>query len=321
MPVKIRLARRGRRKRPYYHVVIADARAPRDGKFIETLGSYNPMTVPATIEIDRDKAYDWLMKGAQPTDTVRALLKFKGVYYRKHLMRGVEKGAMSEDKAMELYNQWIDAKEVKIAERFEETKKEKEAFWKMVSGEIKAPKKVAAPEAGEAFREGGEEAAPAEDAPAAEETPAAEAAAPVVEEKKEEAPVAEKVEEAPAPVVEEKVEAVKAEAPAPVAPVVEEKKEEAPAKADDLTKIEGIGPAISKLLSAQGIITFSDLASKQPEDIKTILDNAEGNFKVHDPATWPKQSEMAAAGKWDELKVWQDELDGGKVVAASSEEE
>ena len=89
MSVKIRLARRGRTKKPYYHIVIADARAPRDGKFIEQIGYYNPMTVPASIDLDRDKAYDWLMKGAQPTNTVRAILKFKGVYYRKHLMRGV----------------------------------------------------------------------------------------------------------------------------------------------------------------------------------------------------------------------------------------
>ncbi len=325
MPVKIRLARRGRKKRPYYHVVIADARAPRDGKFIETLGSYNPMTIPATIEIDRDKAYDWLMKGAQPTDTVRALLKFKGVYYRKHLMRGVAKGAMTEDKAMELYNEWIDAKEVKIAERVEETKKKRAEFWKMVSGEIKPPKKVASTDAGEAFRETTEEATPEAEAPATEEVAAPvtevkeEAPAPAAEEKKEEVKA-----EAPAPAVEEKKEEVKVEAAAPVveaAPAVEEKKEEAPAKADDLTKIEGIGPAIAKLLAAEGIITFSDLASKQASDVKSILDNAEGNFKVHDPTTWPKQSEMAAAGKWDELKKWQDELDGGKEVTPSSEEE
>ena len=126
MSVKIRLARRGRKKKPYYHIIIADARSPRDGKFIENIGSYNPMTVPASIELDRDKAYDWLMKGAQPTNTVRAILKFQGVYYRKHLMRGVQKGALSEEKAMEMYNEWVEAKEAKIAARKEETKKKKE---------------------------------------------------------------------------------------------------------------------------------------------------------------------------------------------------
>jgi small subunit ribosomal protein S16 len=318
MPVKIRLARRGRRKRPYYHVVVADARAPRDGKFIETLGSYNPMTVPASIEIDRDKAYEWLMKGAQPTDTVRALLKFKGVYYKKHLMRGVAKGAMTEEKAMELYNQWIDSKEAKIAERREESKKKKAEFWKMVSGEIKSAKKVAAKESGDAFREGEQEGS-ADAAPAAEaEAPAAE---PVAEAPKEEAPapVEEKpVEaEAPAPVKEE----VKEEVVAAAAPVAEVKEEAVAAKPDDLTKIEGIGPAISKVLAASGIITFSDLAAKKAEEVKAVLESAEGNFKMHDPTTWPQQAGMAAEGKWDELNKWQDELDGGKVVTAKAEEE
>lgn len=153
MPVKIRLARRGRKKRPYYQVVVADARAPRDGKFIESIGSYNPMTVPATIELDREKAYEWLAKGAQPTDTARAILKFKGVYYKRHLMRGVAKGALTEEKAMEMYNAWIDAKESKVSARREETARKKEEFWKMVSGEIKPAAKAADKEAGEAFRE------------------------------------------------------------------------------------------------------------------------------------------------------------------------
>ncbi len=89
--------------------------------------------------------------------------------------------------------------------------------------------------------------------------------------------------------------------------------------ADDLTKIEGIGPAISKVLTAQGVVSFSDLADMGADEVKSILEGAEGNFAAHDPTTWPKQAEMAAQGKWDELKKWQDELDGGKEV--SSEEE
>ncbi len=305
MSVKIRLARRGRKKRPFYHVVIADARSPRDGKFIESIGTYNPMTVPATIELDREKAYSWLMKGAQPTDTVRALMKFKGVYYRKHLMRGVAKGAMTEEKAMEMYNAWIEAKEAKIASRIEQTKQEREKFWKMVSGEIKPMKAAAAKESGDAFREGGDaDAAEGETA----EAPATEEAAP-------EAPKAEEA----APAQEEP----KAEEAAP-APVAEAPAEEAPAPTadpDDLTKIEGIGPAISKVLAGQGVLTFADLAGKSPEDVKAMLDAAEGNFAAHDPATWPKQAEMASKGEWDALKKWQDELDGGKVVANTAEEE
>ncbi len=118
--VKIRLQRKGRKKQPFYHIVIADARAPRDGRFIEKIGYYNPMTTPATIELDRDAAFDWLNKGAQPTDTARAILRFKGVLYRKHLARGVKKGALTEEKAAELYNDFVTAKDDRIAKRFEQ---------------------------------------------------------------------------------------------------------------------------------------------------------------------------------------------------------
>jgi small subunit ribosomal protein S16 len=86
MPVKIRLQRHGSKKRPFYFIVVADARSPRDGKFIQKLGTYNPLTVPATIQLDRQKALDWLHKGAQPTDTVRRILSFKGVLYLKHVL-------------------------------------------------------------------------------------------------------------------------------------------------------------------------------------------------------------------------------------------
>jgi len=333
MSVKIRLARRGRKKKPFYHIIIADARSPRDGKFIENIGSYNPMTVPASIELDRDKAFDWLMKGAQPTNTVRAILKFQGVYYRKHLMRGVQKGALSEEKAMEMYNEWVEAKEAKIAARKEETRKKKEEFWKMVSGEIKPPKKKADAEAAEAFRETG-----ADDAPANQEAPttadATPAAATPVEAPATEAPVEEvKTEEsavaapAPEPTPEPVEEAPKAEVSPE--PAKEESKPEptptpvaaAPAASpDDLTKIEGIGPAISKLLAASGIVTFSDLAAKPIDEVKQVLTDAGSRFKMHDPATWGKQADMAAKGEWDALKKWQDELDGGKQTGSSEEE-
>ncbi len=181
MPAKIRLARRGRRKRPYYHIVIADVRAPRDGKFIEHIGSYNPMTKPATIDLDRDKAYDWLMKGAQPTETVRAILRFKGVLYKKHLQRGVAKGALTQEQADKKLQEWIDAKEAKVAARFEETRKEREDFLKMLSGVAKPPKaKAAAEEDAAPFREEGDanasEAPAVEEAPVVEEVPVAEEA-------------------------------------------------------------------------------------------------------------------------------------------------
>lgn len=115
--LKIRLQRKGRKKSPFYHIVTADARSPRDGKFIDKIGTYNPLTVPASIELDRDAAYEWLMKGAQPTDTVRAILKFKGVYYKKHLQRGVTKGAMTQEAADALLAKWVDAKDTKIETR------------------------------------------------------------------------------------------------------------------------------------------------------------------------------------------------------------
>lgn len=114
MPVKMRLARHGRKRYAYYHIVVADSRAPRDGRYIERIGSYNPNTNPATIDLDFDKAYDWLVKGAQPTDTVRAILSYKGVLYKKHLMEGVKKGAFDEAEAERRLEKWLAEKEAKI---------------------------------------------------------------------------------------------------------------------------------------------------------------------------------------------------------------
>ena len=195
----MRLQRKGRKKRPFYHIVVADARSPRDGRFIEKLGVYNPMTVPATIELDREKAYDWLTKGAQPTDTVRAILRFKGVLYKKHLMRGVNKGAMSPEEAENKFEEWVEAKETKISKRKAQAKEEKAAFYSKLSGTppvIKEEVKVETEAAAEVTEEVAE--AIEEAVEAAVET---------------EAPVAEvKVEEAEAPAVE--TEEVSAEAPA-----------------------------------------------------------------------------------------------------------
>ncbi len=183
MPVKIRLARRGRKKAPFYHIVAADARSPRDGKFIEKIGSYNPMTKPATVQLDVDKAYDWLTKGAQPTDTARALLRFKGVLYKKHLQRGVAKGALTQEAADAKLKEFIDAKDQKVAARVEQTKQERLDFLTMVSGSAKPKAKIVETDtdAGEAFRENAEEVAEVvNEAPEAE-AEATEAEAPVVE--------------------------------------------------------------------------------------------------------------------------------------------
>lgn len=115
MAVKIRLQRHGKKNQPFYHIVIADARAARDGKFIEKIGTYNPLTSPATINIDADKACQWLQNGAQPTDTVRSILRYSGVLYKKHLQGGVAKGAFSQEVADKRYNDFMEEKSKKIA--------------------------------------------------------------------------------------------------------------------------------------------------------------------------------------------------------------
>jgi len=117
MAVKMRLQRHGSKKRPFYFIVIADGRSPRDGKFIQKLGTYNPLTVPATIQVDRQKALDWLQKGAQPTDTVRRILSFKGVLYLKHLLRGVGLGLFDEAVAMEKFTKWSTEHDAQISKR------------------------------------------------------------------------------------------------------------------------------------------------------------------------------------------------------------
>jgi len=126
MPVKIRLTRRGKKGKPYYHIVIADSRAPRDGKYIEKLGAYNPTTNPATIELDFDRALEWLQKGAQPTDTCRAILSYKGVLLKKHLLDGVKKNAFTLEETDEKHNAWLKEKEAKIQAKKEKITKEKE---------------------------------------------------------------------------------------------------------------------------------------------------------------------------------------------------
>jgi small subunit ribosomal protein S16 len=114
MAVKIRLARKGRKKLAYYHIVVADSRSPRDGRYIEKIGKYNPLTNPATIELDFDKALGWLQNGAMPTETCRAILSYKGVLIKKHLLEGVKKGAFDEAEATRRFEEWMTQNEAKI---------------------------------------------------------------------------------------------------------------------------------------------------------------------------------------------------------------
>jgi len=169
MAVKIRLARRGRKKLALYDVVVADARSPRDGKFIEKIGTYNPATVPASIVLDDAKAFDWLMKGAQPSDTVRAMLSHRGVMLKRHLQIGVGKSAITQEQADAKLAEWVKVKETKIQSKVESlssakqsaAKARKEAETKVKEARAEAIRKKAQVAA----------AAPVEVAP---ETPAAE---------------------------------------------------------------------------------------------------------------------------------------------------
>ncbi|WP_373400363.1 30S ribosomal protein S16 [Algoriphagus halophilus] len=125
MSVKIRLARRGRKKMAIYDVVVADARAPRDGRFIEKIGSYNPNTDPASININNERALKWLLNGAQPTDTVKAMLSYRGIMLKKHLQIGVLKGAITQEQADAKFEAWLSEKDAKIAGKTEGINKAK----------------------------------------------------------------------------------------------------------------------------------------------------------------------------------------------------
>ena len=183
MPAKIRLQRHGKKGQPFYHIVVADSRAPRDGKFIEKIGTYNPITNPAQINIKFDRALYWYSVGAQPTDTARSLLSKTGVMMKYHLMRGVQKGAMTEEQAEIKFQNWMKEKEAKVAnaakaveEKIRGEKKTRLDAEKQVNearaAEL-AKKRIAELEAKKAA-----EAEAAAEAAAAEEAPAAEAEAP-----------------------------------------------------------------------------------------------------------------------------------------------
>jgi small subunit ribosomal protein S16 len=263
MAVKIRLARRGRKKLAMFDVVVADARAPRDGRFVEKIGTYNPNTNPATVVLNEKQAIQWVLKGAQPTDTVRAILSYKGIMYAKHLQVGVNKGAITQEQADAKFEAWKAEKEVKIqtksstlqqskakskAARLEAEAKVSNTRADNIAAKNKVAEEALVASVVEAINEAEEEATGVEiddvvaEAPAAveavvEEAPVAEVA--VEEVAVEEAPVAEvAVEEVAveeAPVAEVAVEEVAVEEVAVEevavedAPAAEETAEEAPA--------------------------------------------------------------------------------------------
>lgn len=217
------MQRHGRKGYAFFHIVAADSRAPRDGKYIEKLGVYNPNTNPATIELDFDNAVTWLENGAQPTDTCRAILSYKGVLYKKHLNGGVKKGAFTQEEADARFEKWMNEKSAKIQQGSNAIQKAKDdakaaALKAEEAKNEEIAKKVAAKtsplaEEVEATAEGEEVAAEAAEAPAAEEA--------VAEAPAEEAPAAE-AEAAPAE--EAKAEEPAAEAEAPAEEATEEEK-------------------------------------------------------------------------------------------------
>ena len=177
MPTKIRLQRHGRKAKPIFKIVVADSRAKRDGKFIENLGQYNPNTNPATIELNFDSALNWVMKGAQPTNTALALLKYKGVMMKKHLLGGVAKGAFSEEEANKRFENWLAEKEDKISAKKDNLSQvEAEANKARIAAEKEISDKRAEELANANANLAAEAATKSEEAPATEEAPAAEEA-------------------------------------------------------------------------------------------------------------------------------------------------
>ncbi|MGP1478155.1 MAG: 30S ribosomal protein S16 [Capnocytophaga sp.] len=172
MPVKIRLQRHGKKGKPFYWIVAANSRAKRDGKFLEKIGTYNPISNPAQIEIDVDTAVKWLQNGAQPTDTARRILSYKGVLLKYHLLGGVAKGALTEEQAEAKFNAWVEAKASKVSNKEQKLAKDKAAA---KAAALEAEKEANEKRKNEAAAKAAEAAAAAQEAEAAAENQETEA--------------------------------------------------------------------------------------------------------------------------------------------------
>ncbi|MFT6500071.1 MAG: small subunit ribosomal protein S16 [Crocinitomicaceae bacterium] len=224
MATKIRLQRHGKKGKPFYHIVAADSRAPRDGRFIEKLGTYNPNVNPAVIDIDFDKTLSWIQTGAEMTDTAKAILSYKGVIYKNHLIKGIAKGALTEAQVEEKFAKWLEEKEGKVT-----TKKDglSKAAEKAAADALKAESEVSAARAKEIEAKNTPEPEVVEEAPVAEAAPEA------------------AVEEAPAAVVTEEAAPVAAAEEAPAveaAPAAEVTEEAAPVAAAEETPAAEAAP-------------------------------------------------------------------------------
>lgn len=222
MATKIRLQRHGKKGKAFFHIVAADTRAKRDGKFIEKLGIYNPNTDPATIEINFDRTLNWVQVGAEMSDTAKAILSYKGVLYKNHLIKGIKKGALTEAQVEEKFAKWLEEKESKVGNKRE--KLSKEAI-RAKADKLKAEAEIAEKRAKEIEAKNSPEAAVVEESPVAEESAQETVAeAPAAEEVAEETPAVEEVEEAP--VAEEVTEEAPVAEATEEAPAAEESSEE-----------------------------------------------------------------------------------------------
>jgi small subunit ribosomal protein S16 len=262
MPVKIRLQRHGKKGKPFYWIVAADARSKRDGRYLEKLGTYNPNTNPATVEIQIDNAIDWLEKGAQPTDTARTLLSYKGVLLKHHLNGGIRKGALTEEQAEKKFTAWLEEKEAKIQAKKEGlTKQEQDAKAKRLADEKAVSEKRLAEASAAAAEAEANEASTEETAESAEETTpdaAAEQAAPeaVAEGAPSDTPAEAEAEAAPEEVTEE----APSDTPAEAEAAPEAQTDEAPSEAAvEETAAEAEAPAAEAEASA------SDETSEEEE--------------------------------------------------------
>ena len=249
MATRIRLQRHGKKGKPVYNIVVADQRAPRDGKYIEKLGIYNPNTNPALINLDFDSALSWMMKGAQPSDTAKAILSYKGILMKKHLLEGVRKGAFNEEEAEKRFTNWMENKNQKVADKSQNLLKAKEdakkANLETERAKNEAKSKELANKKTKAAEETTEEVT--EETPAAEET---------TEEVTEEAPVAE-----------ETTEEVAEEAPA-AEETTEEVAEKAHADEETTEEVAEEDPAAEKTTEEVIEETPSDEETTQEEKTK-----------------------------------------------------
>jgi small subunit ribosomal protein S16 len=260
MATKIRLQRHGKKGKPFYHIVVTDSRARRDGKYIERIGFYNPTTIPASIDLDVNRALHWVQVGAEPTDTAHAILKYKGVLYKNHLMKGVAKGAFSIEVAEKMFEEWVANKQTEIDHKRTKHKEEKasQAAALATAGREAAIAKKQAKEAALAKEAAGAEEEGAEEE-GIEEVAVSEEAVETIEES-----TPETIEEASAKEAAPEVEEVVAEAPVEEAEVTASAEEETAENAEE-TPAEAAPEEVIEEAQAEAAATDTEETEDQPK--------------------------------------------------------